>query len=265
MRTERASARRPGWQAAVGAPPMRTDEIHVWKASATAWTSCVPGLRPALDAAELERGGRFHFVRDRHRFIVAHGLLRQLLAQYSRCAPASLRFGTGPAGKPRVASPNEATPFHFNLSHSADLIVIAIGLQGPLGVDVERWSDDVDPVELAPDCFSPAECKELLALAPGERKAAFFACWSRKEAYIKATGLGVSRGLDYFDVIVAADRPGRILADRMSPGNVRQLHMADLDVGPDYSAALVVGQPDPIVRQFAFDPEVFALSPRGSA
>lgn len=253
------------WRTPRAVPVLRQHEIHVWRVRTADWTPRVPQLELLLESAELERGARFHFAKDRDQFVVAHGLLRHLLGHYSRCAPESLRFATGPAGKPCVVSPAASSFLQFNLSHSADMMLIAVGLECALGVDVERWSDDVDPVDLAPHCFSQAERQELLSLAPDQRRPGFYSCWARKEAYIKATGLGVSQGLEYFDVVVAPDRPGRLLADRRTPENAQRWYMIDLDVGPEFSAALVVSETDRIPRYLTLAPGGLSAAAAGIA
>lgn len=244
------------WPVTGAMPVLQPDEVHVWHASITAWTPHRERLASLLDQEELGRSARFHFDRDRNQLIAAHALLRALLGGYVGCAPAAVGFETGPAGKPYAASPPAAAALEFNLSHSADLVMIAMCRGCAVGVDVERWSDDVDPLELAPHSFSNAEQAELAALTPDQQRAAFFTCWSRKEAWIKASGLGVSRGLDYFDMVVAADRRGRILADRLDPARAERCQVVDLDAGAGYSAALVVGEQGRRIRRFTLDPNL---------
>lgn len=244
----------PPWFAPIERPTLGQGEVHVWKASVAGWALYEPELLSLLDASETARAARFHFARDRVQFVVAHGLVRRLLGHYAGDAPERIRFGSGPAGKPCIVSPAQSSYVQFNLSHSADVILMAVMMHSAVGVDVEQWSDDVEPVDLSSHFFSPGERQELLALGPQHRAAAFFATWARKEAYIKATGLGVSQGLGYFDVTVAADRPGRLLADRLAPNTTGSWHMIDLDVGPGYSATLVVNTAATLPRCFTLRP-----------
>ena len=246
------------WRGVASAPALDPDEVHVWKASVSAWAPHKDALQDFLAPEELARAGRFHFAKDRQQFVVARGLLRRLLAHYTGHAPADLQFGTGPVGKPRIDAPVDASSLQFNVSHAADVVLIAVTRYAAVGVDVERWVTDIDFVDLIERFFSPSECSEFLALADDQRRAGFFACWTRKEAYIKATGLGVSRGLDYFDVIVAPDQPPRLVADRLAPEHAAGWRMVDLDVASGHSGALVVAGTD-------WQPLCFALSPPAEA
>jgi 4'-phosphopantetheinyl transferase len=207
---------------------------HVWTAIVTEHTPRYHDLWSLLDVTEQERARRFHFEKDRLQYVVAHGLLRVLLGQYLATAPAAVGFAAGAHGKPALAA---TTQIHFNLSHSGDVVAVALCLHHPIGVDVEQWRD-IEYDELGASVFSLVE-RGALRTAP-QKDAAFFACWTRKEAYIKATGLGISQGLESFDVTVLAGEPAQLLADRRTGHSSRDWTMSAIPVPPGYSGAVVV-------------------------
>jgi len=216
--------------------------VHVWRVplddAAGAWA-----MRPLLSAAERAQADRYHAEIHRVRYAVAHGWLRRILARYAGGPPASLAFGAGPNGKPFLADPAHAA-LHFNLAHSGALGLVAVS-RAPVGVDVEAWDRTVEYLDLAEHFFSPSERVALGALAHDlvALGAGFFAAWSRKEAYLKATGDGITRGLHHFDVTLGPDEPAALLADRLDAAATRRWAMTALDVGPGYSAALVAQAP----------------------
>ena len=217
------------------------NELHVWKASVAEYAPHERALGSLLEAGELDRGARFYFDSDRVRHLVSHGVLRALAGHYLDRPPAALRFGQGAYGKPHLAG-DDAGGLVFNLSHSGDVVLIALARTGRVGVDVECWTQrrDAHGIDrIAESVFSSAERAALRALAPVDRRAASFMVWSRKEAYIKATGLGVSHGLGHFDV--SADiGEARLLADRRGAVDGADWALYDLALGHGYSGALAI-------------------------
>lgn len=190
------------------ASSLRPRTVHLWTASLSIADRHLVGLWPLLSADERERALRFVFERDRHWFVAARGFLRDLLSAYTGVTPASLRFTYGERGKPAL-DPDHGSRVEFNVSHSGGLAVFAITSDSAVGVDVEevRALDDADC--LARQCFAPGEQQELARLMPASRLQAFFNCWTRKEAYIKALGEGLSCPLESFEVTLApGDRAG---------------------------------------------------------
>jgi 4'-phosphopantetheinyl transferase len=175
---------------------------------------------------------------------VAHGWKRHILAKYVGIAAPALRFSEGEFGKPSLANPGTETTF-FNLSHSAGLGLLAVSRDGPIGVDVERWDRDSDHLDLAERFFSPSERLDLEMLSSDAAAvvAGFFAAWTRKEAYIKATGHGITRGLHHFDVSLVPGAPARLLADRLNPAAIAEWTMAALPIDAGFSAAVVARAP----------------------
>ncbi len=192
-----------------------------------------------LDAQERERAQRLRRPQDRNRFVVAHGAMREILAQALGCAPEALVFQRGRHGKPRLAGPGDgARRLDFNLSHSRDLALLAVGWGMVLGVDVEYWRDPIDVESIARRVFSERERRSLAALPTAFRQEAFFLGWTRKEAYVKALGRGIHRGLGDFDVSILPRRPAVLQATRPDPREARAWRLHHLDVHPDYKAAL---------------------------
>jgi len=231
-------------------PPLGADDVHVWRVPLDddARTESYWAL---LSAEERARATRF--VRDIHRrrFIAAHGALRTILAGYVDAEPTALDFVTGEHGKPALRQVTGRPAVEFNLSHSGDLALVAVARARAVGVDLERWSE-VEHLELAERFFSPGERRALRALAhaPHLVEAGFFAAWTRKEAYLKAIGQGITRGLHHFDVALAPGEPARLLADRLDADATARWAMIALEPAPGYSAALVVASPVGEVLQF---------------
>jgi 4'-phosphopantetheinyl transferase len=228
------------WRTPSRLPALGADEIHVWRARISELAPHERALHVLLDAGERQRGASFHFDVDRVRHVVSHGLLRTLVGGYLGKSPAGLCFEAGEYGKPYLAA-NDAGGLAFNLSHSGDVVLVALAQKGNVGVDVECWTDRIDELgidRIAASVFSLTERAALAPMEPAARRAAFYAMWSRKEAYIKATGFGVSRGLDHFDVSHGAD--ARLLEDRNRAAGVEGWTLFDLAVGSGYSGAAAV-------------------------
>ncbi|GAB4206282.1 MAG: 4'-phosphopantetheinyl transferase superfamily protein [Roseiflexaceae bacterium] len=235
------------WSPAPAALSLTADVVHLWRLNAVQPPSRILALRALLSPDEVTRADRFHFQRDRDRYIVARGVLRQLLGRYLGARPEQLRFGANPYGKPTLEDPPGA-PIRFNLSHSGTLVLYGFTSGAELGVDVEQIRPDIDLLALARHSFSAPEQAVLRALPPEQHADAFFNCWSRKESYIKARGEGLSRPLDKFDVSLAPDEPARLLATRDEPEAVNQWSLYAFHIADGYKAALTVeGQPGEIL------------------
>ena len=172
--------------------PLRESEVHLWSLELASDIS-TERFWALLSGDERERANRFRMERDWVRFVVFRGVLRILLSRYLGGDPASVAFTYAAKGKPSIASGG----IHFNVSHSHDMAVYAFGIE-ELGVDVEWAKRAVEVEAIASRFFSPDECAWILG--SGSRVEAFFDCWTRKEAYIKAEGGGLSIPLDTFSV-----------------------------------------------------------------
>ena len=175
--------------------------VHVWTINldADADTACV--LLQLLNGEERVRAARFRTSELRLRFIVGRGALRSILSRYIGVPAAQVRIETTPAGKPFVPGCELA----FNLSHSGGLAVCGITAGGRLGIDLERIRRVEDADSIVRRYFAPGELKQYDAFRPAERTAAFFSGWTRKEAFVKATGLGLQRELNSFEVELSPD------------------------------------------------------------
>lgn len=187
-------------------------DLHVWRLDETA-SARMAGF---LSADETARALRFVSERDRQRFIVGRARLRQILARYMGVAPGAVTFAYGENGKPHLSHAGPAP--HFNLSHSADLAAAAVCWECELGVDVEH----IRPIEpgVAERFFSASENAELAALQPADWLRGFFRCWTRKEAVVKALGVGLMQDITALSVSLAPDAPRvlRLEGDDEAPG-----------------------------------------------
>jgi 4'-phosphopantetheinyl transferase len=217
---------------------LSNDDIHVWRTSLDLSESCVQRLRRTLSEDELNRAARFYFERDRIHFIVARGVLRDILSRYLGLAPGHLRFSYTSYGKPALVASHGGDTLNFNLSHSHGYALYAVTRGREIGVDIEYIRPDFATEEIAERFFSARETAALRAL-PGEvRHEAFFLCWTRKEAYIKARGEGLSHPLDQFDVSLIPGESARLLGTRGDPQELFRWSLQELFPGPGYAAAL---------------------------
>lgn len=219
---------------------LHDDEVHVWLASYKKFHAQLSELRDLLNVDEAKKAARFYFEKDRERFIVTHGLLRKLLAGYTNISSAQLDFQYNAYGKPALASSFQKEPLHFNLSHTQDLIVYAFTYTRNVGIDIEYIRADIEYEQLARHYFSSFEQAELQRLPLSLHQQAFFNCWTQKEAYIKARGLGLSLALDSFDVTVQPDAPVRLLASRESAQEAARWRFASLPVNSNYAGTVAV-------------------------
>jgi 4'-phosphopantetheinyl transferase len=187
------------------------DEIHVWQARLDRDADTVKRFESTLSPDESARANRFHFEKDKNHYIVGRGVLRERLGKYLGQAPASLEFSYGEHGKPALAGANAASGLSFSLSHSGGLAVYAFAKERNLGIDVERIKPDFVSEDIARRYFSAHEAEDLLSLPPEERPEAFFRCWTRKEAYLKARGAGLQIPLDSFSVSLLPGQPAEFL------------------------------------------------------
>jgi len=216
-----------------------SDEVHLWRASLDVAAERVTLLERTLSPDERARAARYRFARDRVRYVVARGTLRAILGRYLDLDPAGLRFVYGPQGKPALA-PEHGRELSFNLSHAGDIALCAVTRDRRVGVDVEQVVPDVAGSTVAEHTFSPRDVATLRALPLHEQTAAFFRCWTRKEAYVKALGAGFSLDLTSFDVSLAPGEPPALLATRPDPTEAARWSFHDVDAGPGYVAALAV-------------------------
>ena len=214
--------------------------MHVWRATLDRSASSIRCLGQTLSPDERARAARFHFRGDRERFIVGRGLLRAILGRYLEAEPKDLRFCYSPHGKPDLAKGFGERRLRFNLAHSDALALYAITRGRGIGVDLERLRSDVVDEGIAERFFASGEVAVLRSLPPNVQPKAFFACWTRKEAYIKARGEGLSMPLDRFEVSLAPGDPAALLSADGDQEEVSRWSLRELAPGPGYAAALCV-------------------------
>jgi len=213
---------------------LHSHQVDIWRVFLDPRVDSVRLFESSLSADESQRAASFHFAADRDRFIIAHGCLRDILARYLHCEPGQLSFFAGEYGKPALGDKK----IDFNISHSGDYALIAIAHERRVGIDVESVRQDIEFENIADRYFSPKEVSELMVFPPEQRATAFFNCWTRKEAYIKAHGLGLSLALDSFDV--SLDEPAILRTTRPDPSEAARWTLLSLDIDSDYAGALAV-------------------------
>jgi 4'-phosphopantetheinyl transferase len=212
------------------------EEVHVWRTSLERPIETVERMRRLLAPDEQARADRFRFERDRSRYIVGRALLRCLLARYLDAAPERLEFESGEFGKPAL----RGGPW-FNLSHSGTTALYAFSSATEIGIDIEIDDADFARERIAERFFSPAEVSVLRSLPVQAQPRAFLRCWTRKEAFIKARGDGLSLALDSFDVTLAPGIPAALLRTAWcteEPGQWRLQDVSDRKAG--YIAAVAI-------------------------
>jgi 4'-phosphopantetheinyl transferase len=234
------SAGSQGQVPAPGARPQTAiapDELHVWQTSLQRSAAEVAALRGLLCADERDRADRFRFDRDRSRYTVGRGILRLLLGRYLGRPAARVAFEYGRFEKPRLVG----QPLCFNVSHSGPVALFAFTRLGEVGIDVELDDADFARERIAERFFSPAEVSALRALPQSLQSLAFLTCWTRKEAFIKARGDGLSLALDSFDVNLEPGAPAALLRTAWSDEEPGHWSLRDLsDPGNGYVAAVAV-------------------------
>jgi 4'-phosphopantetheinyl transferase len=211
------------------------DDVHIWRAPLD-----VPSLQRYKDCLaedEISRANRFVFQKDRDHYIAARGQLRHLLSLYLPQKPGEFQFNYSSYGKPSLGDDHE---LNFNLSHSGKLVLYAFTHRRELGVDIEFIKPDFTGIDIAEHYFSANEVAVFRSLPEHTRHDAFFTCWTRKEAYIKAIGEGLSCPLDQFDVAFAPGETPKLLANRANPREVTRWSLHELTPGAGYKAALCV-------------------------
>jgi 4'-phosphopantetheinyl transferase len=228
------------WRGPTDCLILGNDEVHVWRAALDRSSPQVDVLLDTLTEDEQARAGQFYFPIDRSRFIVARGMLRKILGLYLNRPARAVSFRYGPHGKPALASESADNAIHFNISHSRYMAIYAVTRGREIGVDLEFIRDGLEIEQIARRFFAEREVAMLRALPVGLQKSAFFLCWTRKEAYIKARGEGLSLPLDQFDVSLIPGEPAALLRTQGDPDEALRWSLRDLSIGPNYASALAV-------------------------
>lgn len=247
-----------GWERAPEVPSLGVGDVHVWLASTTDVAHGPDAPATLLTADERARAARYVFARDRDRFAASRIILRTTLAAYLGIEPAAVRFDVEHAGKPVLHASHRAR-VDFNLSHSERAVLVAISAGGPVGADVEAIRHLEDRDALAQWTFAPGEYGRLQAIAEAERDVAFFRCWTRKEAFVKALGTGLGHPLDRFEVTGSHDT-ARLLHVDGDAEAANAWVMADIPPVPGCAGAVVM-RPGVTVRWYRWTAEM-ASRPR---
>jgi len=225
------------WPQPPAAPEFGPADVHIWAAALEGeparWTNL-------LSPAELDRAAAFHFELHRRRFIVGRGLLRSILSRYLGVPPEQVEFAYGSQGKPELSGGLAANGLRFNLAHSEDLAIVAITRLGAVGVDLEKIAplDNID--DLVARFFSARENARFQQLSVEQKAPAFFNLWTRKEAWLKATGEGIAHALNLVEVSFLPGEPARLLSipEHLSGGAHWSLY--ELAPAGHFAAALAV-------------------------
>ena len=240
--------RQAPWLPAPARPHLGDTEVHIWRACLEQEAETVQALSSMLAPDERSRADKFYFQKDRAHFIVARGVLRMLLARYLDIAPEQIRFTYNQYGKPALHDNDAASGLRFNVAHAHGVALYALTRGREVGLDIEFIREDFASLEIAARFFSAREVTMLGTLPAELRTHAFFNCWTRKEAYIKALGTGLAQPLDKFTVSLRPDEPAALLSTDDDAQEAARWSLVALPVATGYVAALAVEGCAPVVH-----------------
>jgi 4'-phosphopantetheinyl transferase len=225
------------WNFPYGNVALDKNEVHLWRAKLNFTSRQVTKFTSFLSDDEKQKAFSFYSKTDTHNYIASRAITRLIISRYTNLEPAEIVFYYNYFGKPFVLTNN----FGFNISHSKDFVICAVSGSKMVGIDIEFIKDGFNSLEIAERFFSKAEIDELKSVPFNLRNEAFFNCWTRKEAFIKARGIGLSLPLDSFDVSLMPGKPARILSIRNNDeGSQNYWHFQNLNVAKGYASALVL-------------------------
>ena len=228
------------WSPAPANLVLSSDQVHVFCTCLDQPASRLQELAQTLSESEQIRAERFYFEQDRQRFTIGRGLLRTILACYLDIEPSRVQFCYGSKGKPALAPNCGKGEIHFNLSHSQGLALYAVTSKREIGVDIEHIRPIPEAEQIVKRFFSVRENAVFLALPPSQKQEAFFNCWTRKEAYLKAIGDGLARPLDQIEVTLTPGEVAKLLSIADEPRAAASWSLQQLTPASSYVAALVV-------------------------
>ncbi len=214
------------------------NEAHIWLARVDVHKNNISLYKSLLPSEELVRAGKFVRRDDRDSYLLSRVALRDIVSRYLNVGFNDVSFFRNEYGKPFIAKEINRENMECNLSHSGDIVLIGMSKGGKIGIDIERIREMDEMDALVRDYFSTIEQEYFKSLSPGEKIGAFFACWSRKEAYIKARGKGLSYPLDSFSVSVGPGDDAALLHDDHE--NISEWSLKDIAYSPDYAGAVAV-------------------------
>ncbi|MCC7128862.1 MAG: hypothetical protein B6D39_01030 [Anaerolineae bacterium UTCFX2] len=219
---------------------LEANQVHLWRAGLSRDPAAQQAAWAVLSDDERARAYRYRNDEDREHFIARRGILRALLGSYLKIPAAEVKFVYNPYGKPSLAAVSTIDPLQFNLSHSNGMALFGFAWSTRVGVDLERIQPDRGVLELAEKYLSINEREYLAQLAPGAQTGAFFRCWTRKEALLKAQGAGLLIPPEQIEVSFGSDQPAQILAIRGGIEPLDNWYLQNVDFDEDHAAALVV-------------------------
>ena len=217
---------------------LNNGSLHVWRILLSQSEEVVRKLEGLLSVDEMKHADRYRRERDRTQYVVAHGALRELLADYTEQTPRNISFGHTATGKPFLIDDRGEQRLRFNLSHSGEWAIIVLALSTEVGIDIEQIDSDVSVEAVAERFFSYSEFEALQEVPLEQRTVAFFSAWTRKEAYLKARGESIANRLRNFSISIDPEQIPLILTDLMYPSAALRWRLYDLDITPGYSGAL---------------------------
>jgi 4'-phosphopantetheinyl transferase len=239
----------------ISIPSLSRRDVHVWSCDLSGQGCDRAALASLLSPDEQQRAARFAFEKDRRRFILSHGWLRVILSRYVAEAPAQIQFETGMHGKPAVHRGSDGEPpIEFSLSHSGHYALVAVANGRAVGVDVEICRPDVDALKLAERFFAPLE-SERIAQAHGEEQARlFYRYWTGKEAYLKGRGVGLTLGLDRFELLFDDGLTGATVRSTESGSLDRDWSVQSLQIDQHVASAIAIEGGACCVQMFTAPP-----------
>jgi 4'-phosphopantetheinyl transferase len=220
-------------------PTLLPEELHIW--SARQPSTLPPDLEAALSRDECARARRIHFPQDRLAYVFAHAVHRDVLSRYLDCSRDDIRFTDNPFGKPFLDDAGGGRALEFNLSHAGDLVLVGLCCGRRIGIDVEQILPMDDILAIAESYFTPQECAFIFGHRQDSgRESAFWSCWTRKEAYVKAVGRGLSIPLNSFDTLISVREPVVFLESGPASTDEAIWQVRNLDLWKGYMAAVAV-------------------------
>ncbi len=236
---------------------LNNTEVHIWNVDIQKHVHDLELYHKLLSSAETEQAGRFHFEKDKIRYTITHAVFRLLISSYSGIEPVDVEYSYNKHKKPCLQEKAKFKNLTFNLSHSGMLIVFAFALNRELGIDIEKIKPMNDADGLIERFCSEREKSDYFSIPAEMRNKAFFRCWSRKEAYIKARGTGLYFSLAKFSVSIKPEDPPMLLEVKDEPDETERWRLYDLDISKDYSSSLMVENGEVMLRFFEWNNQIF--------
>ena len=228
------------WFGTIQPSSVDTGEVHLFCISMKHPDSRIREFSHTLSSNEVRKRDQLHFAEDRDRYVIRHGALREIVGGYLNIPACDVDIEYTEYGKPKIVENSASSWLQFNLTSSKDLALIAVTRMNHIGVDIEYIIDDFPSMEIASKYFSAGAMRQLYSLPEESRKRAFFNCWTRKEAYIKARGEGLSNPLDRFEVSLHPKSQAALLHHDEDPHESSRWSLQGIDLGNHYAAAFAV-------------------------